>query len=147
MLEAYRIFIATNVFTNLLVYLDSWFGNIKLNFSTFIMKKAFILCFLFITTISAHAQLLDETFDASCEASPFPGIPAGWEEITVPYNQSVNAYLQWNCTPYGEYNTPGMLCTGIINNTLYLDTAYLFTPVIHLSNISGPLYFQFDAKY
>jgi len=108
------------------------------------MKKPSLLALLIITFFTSYAQL-NENFNTDC-ASSSTGYPSGWSE----YNSTTNTALDWNCTPTGGRDgTPGIQCTGVTGGKSYVDTSWLFTPLLDLSSScgAGPVYLRFDSKY
>jgi hypothetical protein len=107
------------------------------------MKNKALFILLLIATLRTSGQTLyTEDFNSACSGST-SGYPAGWSEI----NSSTNPAFQWHCTPAGRSGTPGMVCSALSGDTAYVDTAWLFTPPLTLSKLTGNAYLNFDAKF
>jgi len=114
------------------------------------MKKIFILLSFVISTLNSSAQvtfLAEEHFD-NC-AVYGENYPNYW----TAYDIFTNPLIAWTCGPSdgrGATSTttsPGIKCNNYDGVNYYVDTAWLFTPQLNLSWISGNVYLQFDTKF
>ena len=110
------------------------------------MKKIYLLVIVVFLSCAAIAQTteLHQNFDSSCGTSGLNYPPKWLEYNVIPDVDS----LAWHCVPVnGRYSTPGMRCQGYYSGSYHLDTAWLFTPAIHLEGYPDSIYLRFDSKY
>ncbi|MBC7554709.1 MAG: choice-of-anchor J domain-containing protein [Taibaiella sp.] len=92
----------------------------------------------------AQVTSLNENFDASC-ATTGTNYPLYWSQYNI--IPPITA-LAWSCAPLGgRFGTPGMACNSYFSGIHYLDTAWLFTPILNLSGNLDHIYLRFDSKY
>ncbi len=114
------------------------------------MKKLILLSFFAVNILNAHAQVtgLDEKFNSNCAVSG-ENYPNNWSEYDI-YSYPK---IAWTCGPTEGRGTlptttsPGIMCNNYDDVNFYVDTAWLFTPLLNLNWISGDIYLQFDSKF
>lgn len=97
--------------------------------------------------LTAQGQLvhsINQNFDVACVLNS--NFPSGW----MRYNPIAATFPKgaWSCHPdNGKNATPGLQCSGYYDNTFNVDTAYLISPMLNISEYVGKNFFlQFDSK-
>ncbi len=111
------------------------------------MKRIIPCIVLTIFTLAANAQpnYMTEGFNGSC--SVVSGFPSDWS-----YFNPIAATIpdgQWTCAPgNGRWGTNGIGCTNVWGTppSYHLDTSYLVSPGMDLSDYPGDIYLHFDTK-
>ena len=110
------------------------------------MKLLSPFLFLLFCAVTGKAQVtsLNENFDVSC-ATTGTHYPSQWSEYNV---IPPTTALAWTCEPLGgRFSTPGIVCNSYFLGIHYLDTAWLFTPVLNLGGNTDHIYLRYDSKY
>ncbi len=113
------------------------------------MRKFILFVLTIVTFNRVYAQYpahsINENFDVACASGTQTSFPTGWIRYTqyTPIDS-----MQWHCTAtLGRNLTPGMRCVGYHDGAYHLDTAWLFTPALSLSDFPDSAFLRYDSKY
>jgi len=112
------------------------------------MKRITPYILLLFFVHAAHGQhvvnSLFEDFNTAC-ADFGPNYPNYWTNYN---NREPKIQLSWNCAPLsGRYNSPGISCNAYYGGRYYLDTAWLFTPLLSLRDEQDRIFLRYDSRY